>query len=71
MATAPRTAEERQANAEKLAAEAAVVTASLYASLLNVPIPENTRDVIWFTPDQAFELTRTLLYETPKDRELR
>jgi hypothetical protein len=50
-------------------AKDAAVAAGLYAAFLNTPIPENTRDVIWFTPEQAFELTRTLFHETLKDEE--
>jgi hypothetical protein len=66
--TTPRPADADGEDA-RLARDAAVVAAGLYAAFLNAPIPRNTRDVIWFTPGQAFELTRTLLYETLKDEE--
>lgn len=50
---------------------AAQVAAALYASFLNIPIPvpPGGRDIRHFTPEQAFELTRTLFYESLRDEE--
>jgi hypothetical protein len=46
----------------------ALIAATLYGELLDVPIPSNR--AARFTPDQAFALVQTMFYQAIKDEEL-
>jgi hypothetical protein len=50
--------------AEAVTPYTAKIVATLYAALLNVPVPTNNRGIDRFSKDQAFELTKTLAYES-------
>ena len=56
---------------EALLSDTARMAADMYAAFLNAPIPASGgRSILYFSDEQAFELTRTLLYEAIKDANL-
>ena len=65
---AAQTPEQREA----LLSDTARMAADMYAAFLNAPIPVGGTgsSILYFSDEQAFELTRTLLYEAIKDANL-
>ena len=63
---AAQTPEQREA----LLSDTARMAADMYAAFLSAPIPASGQGFLRFSGEQAFELTRTLLYEAIKDANL-
>jgi len=73
MAAVKRTPEQQAevlALIAELTGDLSTAAAGMYAAFLNVPVPENPQGIARFNASQAFELTKSIVYEMARNQDL-